>query len=573
LMMRTMSVILIVIAILTCVSPLYAAEPIAERPNIVLFLVDDLGYADLSLLGSDIQTPNIDSIARGGVRCSQAYVTGPVCAPSRAGLITGRYQHRFGFEDNPGPFRRTPDMPVGLDLKEQTIADRLKKLGNATGMVGKWHDGERPEYQPPARGFDEYYGFNNGAQRYLDVDSSRTPMMRGTKPERHGPGYLTDTFGREAAEFVQRHHDEPFFLFVSFNAPHGPLTATEEDQAKYASIEDPIRRTYAAMVDSIDRNVGRVLEKLRKLKLEENTLVVFLSDHGGVRKSGANWSDNGDLRAGKGTLFEGGLRTQLFMQWKKVLPPGGIYDPPVISLDLLPTAVSAAGGLIDPEWKLDGVDLLPYLLGKNKERPHEMLYWRINEMWAVRHGDWKIFKDRGTGPPQLFDLAGDPGERRDVAADRRDKYEELQTLYRDWAETVERPRFGWWKGVGVRSVELPHPTPKTTKNDGPNILFIFSDDHALRTIGAYGSEVNRTPRIDQIAREGAIFTRSYCTNSICCPSRASILTGKHSHQNGVTVNGSPWSGDQFVFTRMLSQNGYRTGLIGKWHLRNLPTDE
>lgn len=536
----------------------------AKQPNIIYFLVDDLGYVDLSCLGSDIQTPNIDSIAKSGVRCTQAYATGCVCGPSRAGLLTGRYQHRFGFEDNPGPFRRSPGIEVGLDLNERTMANRLKSLGYATGMIGKWHDGDANKYQPPARGFDEFYGFNNGAQRYLDVDSSATPMMRGTEPEKHGEGYLTDTFGKEAVAFVERHRDEPFFLYVSLNAPHGPLTASEEYLKKYASIEDENRRIYAAMVDAIDVNVGRVLDKLRECGIEENTLVVFMSDHGGVASNHGRWADNGILRAGKGTLWEGGLRTQLFLQWKAVLPQDAYYTAPVIALDLLPTMVAAAGGKIDPKWKLDGVNLLPYLQGQLNVRPHAILHWRQNEMWAIRDGDWKLLKDRGPATPELYNLATDPSEKQNVAQQNPEKVAQLKAKQDAWDETVERPRFGWWPGIGEKVEAI---------GARPNIVFIFSDDHALRTIGDYGSGLNKTPNLDRIASEGALFTRSYCTNSICCPSRASILTGKHSHKNGVPRNGSAWNSNQFVFARALRQAGYKTAVIGKWHIRGWPTDE
>jgi N-acetylglucosamine-6-sulfatase len=541
-----------------------------RKPNIVLFLVDDLGYADLSCQGSDIKTPHIDSIARSGVSCSQAYTTAPVCGPSRAGLLTGRYQQRFGFEDNPGPFRRSPEIQVGLDLRERTIADRLNAVGYATGMVGKWHDGDAAQYQPPARGFDEFYGFNNGAQRYLGVDDSETPMMRGAAPEKHGPGYLTDTFGREAVAFVDRHQNEPFFLFVSFNAPHGPLTASKSYLSKYASIRDEKRRVYAAMVDAVDHNVGRVLDKLRACGLEKDTLVVFMSDHGGVSGRKGTWADNGPLRAGKGTLWEGGIRTPLFLQWKAVLPQGAAYEHPVVALDLLPTFIAAAGGSVDFARKLDGVNLLPHLLGRNNARPHQTLYWRMNEMWAIRQGDWKIFKDRGPTLVRLYNLADDPGEQQNVATDHPDKVAELKAQYDAWAADVERPRFGWWQGIGPRVEPQVHSAPVASR---PNIVFLFSDDHALRTIGAYGSGLNETPNIDRIANEGVLFTRSFCTNSICCPSRASILTGKHSHKNGVTRNGSPWNGNQFVFTRALSQSGYKTAVVGKWHLRGWPTDE
>jgi arylsulfatase A-like enzyme/CubicO group peptidase (beta-lactamase class C family) len=423
------------------------------KPNIVIILADDLGSADLSCLGSDIRTPNIDSLVTNGVSCAQAYATAPVCAPSRAGLLTGRYQHRFGFEDNPGPFLRSPDIEAGMDLNERTIADRLRKLGYVTGMVGKWHDGKEKKFQPPARGFDEFYGFNNGAQRYLNVDSSKTPMMRGTKPEKHGQGYLTDTFGKEAVAFVERHHAKPFFLYLSFNAPHGPLTANEKYLNKYAAIKDPKRRAYAAMIDAIDVNVGALLNKLRGHKIEKNTLVIFLSDHGGVRGKKGTWASNGLLRAGKGTLYEGGLRTPMIFQWKGKLPAGGTVKHPVTTLDLLPTAISAAGGQIENRWELDGVNLMPFLSGEKTGRPNLTIYWRLNEMWAVRDGDWKVVKDRGIAGPKLFDLAKDPNEKKDLAGTDAVKVKELTEKFEAWASTVERPRFGWWQGVGKRIEE------------------------------------------------------------------------------------------------------------------------
>ena len=455
----------------------------ADRPNIVIFLADDLGSADMSCFGSDIQTPHIDSIKKNGVSCTQAYATAPVCAPSRAALLTGRYQHRFGFEDNPGPFRRSPDIEVGLDLKERTIADRLKKLGYTTGIIGKLHDGKDAKFQPPARGFDEFYGFNNGAQRYKNVDSSETPMMRGTKPEKHGQGYLTDTFGREAAAFVDRHKDEAFFLYVSFNAPHGPLTATNRYLNKYASIKDIQRRTYAAMVDAMDVAIGKVMNKLRQHNIEDNTMVMFLSDHGGVTGNKGHWASNGSLRAGKGTMFEGGLRTPLFVQWKSKLPTGGVVEHPVTTMDLLPTAVAAAGGTIDPTWKLDGVNLLPHLRGETKSRPYQTIYWRMNEMWAIRDGDWKVFKDRGTAPLQLFNLANDPSEKQNVAGQHADKLKQLRSKYDAWSNSVERPRFGWWQGVGPR-VDAQSPRkqvkPKPPVASGLRMHRIFSDHMILQ---------------------------------------------------------------------------------------------
>ncbi|QQE12560.1 sulfatase-like hydrolase/transferase [Planctomycetota bacterium] len=433
------------------VSAASQTQSTSQKPNVVLILADDLGSADLSVLGCrDIQTSNIDSIAQKGITFTQAYVTGAVCGPSRAGLITGRNQQRFGFEDNPGPFRRSVDTRVGLDLNERTIADRLKPLGYKTGMVGKWHDGDDADFQPPARGFDEFYGFNNGAQRYLNVDSSNTPMMRGKQPEKHGAGYLTDTFGRESAEFIERNHDQPFFLFLSFNAPHGPMTARPDILEKYKHIEDIGRRRYVAMIHSMDVAVGSVLEKLREHNLEDNTMIIFLSDHGGVKNKKASWSDNGILRNGKGTLWDGGIRTPILIQWKPMIDAGTTYTLPVSSLDLLPTIVATCGGKVEPEWELDGVNLLPFIDGKKTERPHQTLYWRQNEMWAMRDGDWKIFKDRGNVEPKLFNLAKDPSEQRNLANENSEKLSELEAKYYKWDASVEKPRFGWWKKIGPR---------------------------------------------------------------------------------------------------------------------------
>ncbi|WP_432800025.1 sulfatase-like hydrolase/transferase [Poriferisphaera sp. WC338] len=432
--------------------PCYAeTDSYASQPNVILILADDLGSRDLSVFGHpQIKTPNIDSIANAGVTFTQAYTTGAVCAPSRAGLLTGRYQHRFGFEDNPGPFRRTRDIRVGMDLDERTIASRLKAIGYTTGMIGKWHDGPDADFQPPARGFDEFYGFNNGAQRYLNVDSSNTPMMRGMVEEKHGEGYLTDTFGEESAAFIERNHEKPFFLYLSFNAPHGPMTANPEVLAEYTHIQDKGRRAYAAMIDSMDKAVGNVLEKLNEHKLTDNTVIIFLSDHGGVKKKKAYWGDNGHLRGGKGTLWDGGLQTPIFIQWNDRITPGSTYNKPVIALDLLPTIVEACGGEIDSSWKLDGVNLLPYLSGEKTDRPHETFYWRQNEMWAVRDGDWKILRDRGAKVPQLFNLARDPGEKVNLAEVYPDKLDAMVQLYEAWAADVETPRFGWWSKIGPR---------------------------------------------------------------------------------------------------------------------------
>ncbi|MEW6211032.1 MAG: sulfatase-like hydrolase/transferase, partial [Acidobacteriota bacterium] len=329
----------------------------ARRPNILLIVADDLGYADLGVQGcKDIPTPNIDSIARGGVRFTNGYVSCPVCSPTRAGLMTGRYQQRFGHEFNPGPAAQAEE-DFGLPLSEVTLAYRLKALGYATGMFGKWHIGYKPEMHPMRRGFDEFFGFLGGAHSYINPNERRAnPILRGNEviSER---SYLTEAFAREAVSFIERHHNESFFLYLPFNAVHAPMQATEKYRSRFASITDERRRTFAAMLSAMDDAVGQVLARLRELKLEENTLIFFISDNGGPTLQ--TTSRNDPLRGYKGQVLEGGIRIPFLIQWKGRVPAGKVYDRPVISLDIHPTALAAAGGKITGELKLDGRNLLP----------------------------------------------------------------------------------------------------------------------------------------------------------------------------------------------------------------------
>jgi arylsulfatase A-like enzyme len=423
------------------------APPSTAKPNIVLIFADDLGYGELSIQGSsDVLTPNIDSIARSGVRFTQGYVTHPVCAPSRAGLLTGQYQHRFGFEHNPGP-ERFVEANFGIEPSVIILAERLKAFGYATGMVGKWHLGYRAECQPLTNGFDEFFGFLGGGHNYLPEKRKpgRRPIFRNDTPVDE-PKYLTDAFGREAVDFIMRHEGQPFFLYLSFNAVHMPLEATAEDLKRYDAIQGRKRRTYAAMTEAMDRAVGDVLGTLRKLNLEENTLIFFISDNGGPTKQ--TTSSNGPLRGYKGQMYEGGIRVPFLMQWKNHLPSGMTYERPVSTLDVHPTAVAAAGETMNPQWKLDGVDLLPYLRGENRNRPHETLFWRAGDRHAVLHGDWKLVLDKGDSKSQLYHISEDIGETNDLAAESSEKTEELQKLFDQWSGQMESPR--WVRRAGRR---------------------------------------------------------------------------------------------------------------------------
>jgi arylsulfatase A-like enzyme len=406
-----------------------AAAESPRKPNIVLIVADDLGYGELTVQGfeKDIPTPNIDAIAKRGVRFTQGYVSAPLCSPTRAGLATGRYQQRFGHEFNPGP-QKNSDPNFGVPRSETMLAERLKALGYATGMVGKWHLGFASEFMPLQRGFDSFFGFLGGAHAYLPGQKGAS-IYRGNTPVVEKE-YLTDAFAREAVAFIQQHKSEPFFLYLPFNAVHNPLQAPEKYLSRFPDIKDSKRRTFAAMTAAMDDAVGRVMGTLDELKLTGQTLVVFISDNGGPTP--ATTSGNGPLRGFKGQMWEGGIRLPFMMQWPGRLPAGIVYDQPVISLDVHPTIVAAAGAALPPDWRLDGVDLMPFLTGSVAGRPHATLYWRMGQKHAIRDGDWKLTVEPGT-PPGLFNLAQDIGEQSDLSSKNPAKMQELVAKYDAWS--------------------------------------------------------------------------------------------------------------------------------------------
>ncbi len=391
-----------------------------QKPNIVLIVADDLGFADLGIHGStEIITPHIDSIARNGVRFTQGYANAPVCNATRAALLTGRYQQRFGFETL---------AQMNLPLSETPLPDRLRGLGYATSLVGKWHLGQAAQFQPMQRGFDEFFGFLPALHSYTVWNAPGNPILRGTQSVVENT-YLTDAFAREAVDFIERQQSQPFFLYLAFNAAHSPLQAPENYLSRFSNITNVRRRTFAAMMAAMDDGVGKVLLKLRELKLEENTLVVFHGDNGGDPSD--NTSLNTPFNGEKFQLYEGGIRVPYLMQWKGYLPAGAVNESPIITLDDFTTALSAARGRRFAEAQLDGVNLFPHLIGAVTSQPHETLYWRYGRaQYAVRSGDWKLLLLEDT--LRLYDLANDVGERNNLAESNPAKLKELKTLYDQW---------------------------------------------------------------------------------------------------------------------------------------------
>ncbi len=443
------------------------ADP-GTRPNIVLVIADDLGVGEPGCYGGDLPTPNMDALADAGVRFTAGYVTAPFCAASRAALLTGRYQTRFGFEFNPvGAANSDPD--IGLPLSETTLPQMLRQAGYSTALFGKWHLGGTARFHPQRRGFDEFFGFlheghyyvpppfdqhatwlrrrrlpDGGTGRWTSPDGRVTwsthlnsfepdydadnPILRSSQPVEEREN-LTDAFTREAERFIERNRSQPFFLCLSYNAVHSPIQARLDDLEQFGHIDDIHRRLFAAMVARLDHGLGRIVQQLRALHLEQNTLVFFLSDNGGPTRELT--SRNTPFRGEKGQLFEGGIRVPMIMKWPARYPPGVVEERMVSSLDILPTATAAAG--LAPTRSIDGVDLTPVLAGRSSGEIHHSLYWRVGEQAAWRAGDWKIYsRGHESGRPRwaLYNLSEDPAEQRDLADDHPERAAQLEAEWR-----------------------------------------------------------------------------------------------------------------------------------------------
>lgn len=414
--------------------PTVAVSKDRPKPNVIVIFTDDHGWSDLGVQGiqGDLKTPNLDKLAAGGVRMTNGYVTAPQCVPSRAGLLAGRYQNRFGVESNGRPLK-------GFNA-EKTIAERLKQAGYATGMTGKWHLGPAP--QIPEHGFDDVYYKN--ANRPGWSNFSLDGQDRAPGPERE-KGYHLDVNSEAACAFIKRHATEPFFFYCAYRAPHVPLDAPPMYLSRFPGKMPERRRQALAMIAAIDDGVGRIMETLRENRLDDNTLIFVIGDNGAPLKihkldapgGGPGWdgSLNEPMNGEKGMLTEGGIRVPFLVYWKDRIKGGRVYDQPVISLDVAATATSLAGLPEDP--KLDGTNLMPYLTGQMSGAPHNTLYWRWVAQSAIREGQWKYL--RGGSREYLFNLENDKTERMNLIQKHPDVAKRLRLKLTNWANELTPP--------------------------------------------------------------------------------------------------------------------------------------
>lgn len=442
---------------LTCFS---LASFAAEKPNIVIIVADDLGYADVLFNPQhpkEVTTPHLDSLAKESVICRQGYVSGHVCAPTRAGVMTGRYQQRMGFY-TAGP------LGAGMPMSEKIVPQYFKPAGYATAQFGKWHLGATPEFGPALRGFDEVFGFlGRGAHDYFKLDDPNDPIYRGTTPVKE-TGYLTDRLGEEASAFIARSKAKPFLVYLAFNAVHAPLQAPADEIAKF-NTGTTERNTLLAMGKRMDDAIGNVVATLKREGVWDNTLLFFISDNGGPL---AQTADNTPLRGGKHQDYEGGVRVPFLVCWPGKLKPGE-SQAVVISLDILPTALAATGLPSPTEKPLDGINLLPILRGESPA-PTRNLFWSSGSeegWWAVRSGDWKLVGEKAR--VGLFDLAQDISEKNDLAAKMPEKVAELTKLHDAWLAEMPEPiqagakRYGMTPPAGATKKK---PKAERKKNKG-----------------------------------------------------------------------------------------------------------
>lgn len=474
-------------ALITASGLSFAAD---ERPNILVILADDLGYADVGFNGSpDIKTPNLDELAKQGVTMSSAYAAHAFCGPSRAGLLTGRYPHKFGSQFN---LPRNKDSGgLGVPLEETFMSKVLQDAGYYTGVVGKWHLGETQEFHPNNRGFDDFYGFLNGGHHYFPEDyeerynSQRARGMDYTifnylRPLEHNgkevkaTQYLTDELSDQASNFIKKssEDEDPFFLYLSYNAPHTPLEATKEDMAQFPNITDKKRKIYAGMVYALDRGVGEVVKTLKQTGQYENTLIVFFSDNGGKPPAGGN---NAPLRGRKGDTLEGGFRVPMFFHWPEKIKSGREYKHVISALDLYPTFTKLANATLPPNKKLDGLNVMPAVLDNKNARPGQSIFAMRHRYGysdvAIRKDDYKALLFGKDAKWELYDVQNDPAESKNLSKKYPVMLRELVEEGEVWSWQHAEPK--WFhihkEGFDWREKSMPrfHETFAIDGND-PN---------------------------------------------------------------------------------------------------------
>ncbi|MES2983082.1 MAG: sulfatase-like hydrolase/transferase [Verrucomicrobiota bacterium] len=423
---------------------LFAATP--AKPNVLYIVADDLGYGDLGVHGcKDIPTPNLDALAGEGVQFVNGYVTGTVCSPTRCALLTGRYQQRDGV----GDWVR-PGTDVGMTAGVPTIANYLKQAGYRTAIIGKWHLGEKDEFHPMNRGFDDFYGFLGGGRSYYPLDGGQPGdrLMDGRKPVEEEPAYTTFGFGDKAVGLIKgaKASNQPFFIYLSYNAVHNPMHPPKDSNRFDDMPLKGKRRAYAGMLFAMDESIGRVLDTLRKEGLEDNTLIYFISDNGGpTTRNAPNGSQNGPLRGSKGEVWEGGIRVPFFLKWPGHLKAGEKYEPVVSQMDVTATVLALAGVTPEAKYPIDGVNLMPFLTGAKKGDPRSSMSWKSEDQWAIRESKWKLTYAKAKNAKGLtlglYDLSVDIGEQNDLSAQFPERVKSLQASWEAWQKDVvgDRP--------------------------------------------------------------------------------------------------------------------------------------
>ena len=578
-------------------SDVSSADKSKRRPNFVVIYTDDQGYADLSCFGGKhVSTPRIDQMAAEGSRLTSFYMAASVCTPSRAALLTGSYPKRVGMAERV----LLAGDPKGLNPSEVTIAEVLKSAGYRTGIFGKWHLGDQPEFLPLKQGFDEFFGlpYSHDIHPFHGNKKHRfppLPLLEGETVIEQDPDadYLTRRVTERAVRFINENRDAPFFLYVPHPTPHRPISVSPPfrkhipDALKTKLVLEKNNQTidyatrdnlYSSAISEIDWSVGQILDAVKTQGIDHNTLVVFTSDNG--PKVGKATP----LKGKKGSTFEGGMREPTVIRWPGKIPPGTSNDELLTAMDLLPTFAKLAGAAIPKDRVIDGKDIWPTLISK-AGTPHDaFFYHKSNSLSAVRSGKWKLHTDGGR-PTQLYDLETDIGEKQNVIQSNPEVVQRLDRHMKAFAKDIadnsrpaafaENP-----KPLSMATVTAA-PDPSQTRalrpaEEKPNLVVIFADDLGYGDISCYGPKGVQTPHIDALAVEGFRGRDFFVPANVCSPSRASLLTGRYPMRCGIPVArtetpGSKYKGygfqpEEITIPELLKPAGYRSLMVGKWHL-------